>query len=120
GLWIAEPRARVERFKSLLKAVDAFPGWVVPDRPFRRPADDPVLMLMRIPVTADGEPRGPSWRGFWSQVFDGHDVPDDPERLLKNVRQDGRIDAAWLAESLLAAELQSRTERLDELAFGLR
>ena len=120
GLWIDDTGRRVERFTSLLKALDAFPGWVVPERPFRRPPDDPVLMLMRVPAAPDGEPAGPSWRAFWAHAFASTDIPDDPDRLLRNVRADGRIDAAWLAEAILAAELQSRGERLDQLAFGLR
>jgi len=120
GLWISDPSRRLERFRSLLKAIDAFPGWVVPERPFRRPPDDPVLMLMRVSAAPNGEPRGPSWLAFWSQAFESTDIPDDPARLLKNVERDGRIDAAWLAQSILAAGLESRGERLDQLAFGLR
>ena len=120
GLWIDDTGRRVERFTSLLKALDAFPGWVVPERPFRRPSDDPVLMMMRVPAAPDGEPTGPSWRAFWAHAFASTDLPDDPDRLLRTVRAEGRIDAAWLAEAILGAELQSRAERLDQLAFGLR
>jgi hypothetical protein len=120
GLWIGDTRRRVERFRSLLSAIDAFPGWAVEERPFNRPADDPVSMLMRVSVAPNGEPNGPSWITFWSKAFESTDIPDDPERLLKNVQQEGRIDAAWLAGALLATAPESRRERLDQLAFGLR
>ncbi len=120
GLWINDTRRRAERFTLLLKAIDAFPGWVVPERPFRRPSDDPVLMLMRVSVAPSGEPRGPSWTAFWSLAIESTDIPNDPAGLLTNVQGDGRIDAAWLADAILGAELPSRGERLDQLAFGLR
>jgi hypothetical protein len=120
GLWINDTRRRMERFKSLLAAIDAFPGWVVPERPFRRPPDDPILMLMRVAVAPDGAPTGPSWHAFWSHAFESPDIPDNPADLLKSIQADGRIDAAWLAEAILGTELQSRGERLDQLAFGMR
>jgi hypothetical protein len=120
GLWIKDARLRLERFRALLDTMDSFPGWAVPDRPFRRPTDDTVLLLTRVPVDASGAPQGPSWRVFWSRAFESIALPDDPARQLKNVKEDGSIDAAWLAQAVLAADLGARRERLDQLAFGLR
>jgi hypothetical protein len=120
GRWIKDTGLRLERFRALLDTMHNFPGWTLPDRPFRRPADDAVLMLMRVPVDAGGAPQGPSWRGFWSRAFESIALPDDPARQLKNVQEDGSIDAAWLAQAMLAAELRARGERLDQVGFGLR
>ena len=120
GLWIDDRIHRLERFRALVTAMSAFPGWTVPQRAFRRPADDPVALLLRVSAEANGEPKRPAWRTFWSQVFESNDLPNDPDRRLRSVEQQGRIDAAWLAESILSADLPSRGERLDQLAFGLR
>src|SRR5205814_1704324 len=89
-------------------------------RPFRRPPDDLVPLLLRVSVEPSGLPRGPAWRVFWAQVFESSAIPDDADRRVKNVQEDGRIDASWLAASILGTDLQSRGERLDQLAFGLR
>jgi hypothetical protein len=69
GLWIKDAGLRLERFRALLDTMNNFPGWAMPDRPFRRPLDDAVPMLTRVPVDASGAPQGPSWRVFWSRVF---------------------------------------------------
>jgi hypothetical protein len=120
GTWIEDPGLRVTRFKTFLDAIELFPGWGVPERPFSRPPDDPILLLARIEVDDRGVPVAPSWRAFWSQAFDGLNVPDNPERLLANLEKDGAIDAAWMAEALLNAPTELRAERLDQLAFGQR
>ncbi|MEQ1912051.1 MAG: hypothetical protein ABMA15_24735, partial [Vicinamibacterales bacterium] len=120
GLSIADRERRLNRFKSLLNAVQVFPGWGVPERPFSRPPDDAIVMLTRIRADERGVPVAPSWRAFWSQAFDGVDVPHDSKRLLRNLTKDGTIDAAWVAEALLNAPTQLRAERLDQFAFGQR
>jgi hypothetical protein len=40
---------------------------------------------------------------FWSQAFDGLDIPQDPARRLANLEKDGIFDAAWMAEAVLNA-----------------
>ena len=87
GLWIADPERRLNRFKSFLNAIEAFPGWGVPERPFSRPPDDAILMLTRIHADDRGVPLAPSWRAFWSQAFDGLDIPQDPARRLAKLRE---------------------------------
>ena len=76
-------------------------------------------MLTRIKADSLGVPLAPSWRLFWSQAFDGLDIPQKPARL-RNLERDGTIDPAWLAEVVLNAPTQLRAERLDQLAFGQR
>lgn len=120
GLWIDDADRRLARFKSFLDAVEAFPGWGVSDRPFSRPSDDAVVMLTRVRADDRGVPTAPSWRGFWSDAFDGLDIPQDPARVLGNVEKDGVVDAAWFAEATLNAPTHLRAERLDQLAFGQR
>lgn len=120
GLWIDDAGRRLARFKSFLDASDGFPGWGVSERPFSRPSDDAVVMLTRIIADERGVPSAPSWRAFWSDAFDGLDIPQEPARALGNVERDGIVDAAWLAEATLNAPTHLRAERLDQLAFGQR
>lgn len=120
GLWIADPARRLSRFKSFLDAMQAFPGWGVPERPFSRPPDDAVLMLTRMNADQRGVPVAPSWRTFWSQAFNGADIPANPARRLRKLQKGGIIDSAWMAEAVLKAPTELRAERLDQLAFGQR
>jgi hypothetical protein len=120
GLSMKDSGLRLDRFKSLLNAVEGYPSWEVPDRPFSRLENDSIMMLMRVAVDAGGSPVGPSWRVFWSRAFDGIDLPDDPANQLKHVQEDGAIDATWLAEAIFAADARFRRERLDQFAFGQR
>lgn len=119
GLWIKDAGVRAERFKSLVATLDGFPG-PGPERPFDRPPEDPAIMLTRIAVGADGVPVGPARRIFWSEAFDGIDLPGDPVHSLRNMAEDGLIDAAWLAEAVVAADVRFRSERLAQFAFGQR
>ncbi|MGC4084458.1 MAG: hypothetical protein QM736_20670 [Vicinamibacterales bacterium] len=120
GQWIPDAERRLDRFRSFLKTLQAFPGWGVPVRPFSRPPDDPIVMLTRIVTDDRGVPLAPSRQAFWSEVFDSVDIPTEPARRLSNVERSGAIDAAWLADALLSAPTQHRAERLDQLAFGQR
>jgi hypothetical protein len=120
GLWMNDAGLRVERFKTLVSNLEQFPGWVVPQRPFGRPSEDPILALTRVVVEPTGTPRAPLWRTFWARVFGGLDLPADPGHELRAVREDGAIDAAWLAGALLAEQPRFRGERLDQFAFGQR
>jgi hypothetical protein len=120
GLWMKDSGLRMDRFKSLLDVVEAYPSWDVPARPFSRLENDPVMMLMRVAVDAGGKPVGPSWRVFWSRAFDGMDLPDDAANQLRHLQDDGGIDAPWLAQAIFAADARFRRERLDQFAFGQR
>jgi len=77
------------------------------------------MTLARVAVGADGTPVAPATRGFWSRVFAGNDLPDDPARVLRNV-DDEPFDAAWLVDAVASVDVRSRAERLDQLAFGQR
>ena len=124
GLWIRDDRARIDRFKALVSAVHAGLGeWQVREVPFRRPLNDIAWMLLNMTVDATGGPRGLVARRLWSRVFETFDVPVDPADALKAVEQidrDGSVDAAWLAETIVAVDSKLRGTRLQQLAFGLR
>ena len=75
---------------------------------------------LRAQPQPTGAPAAPAWR-----ALSGARV-----RLLRCVRRSGyaastlrrqeSIDAAWLVETLLQGDARSRSERLDQFAFGQR
>jgi hypothetical protein len=120
GSWIADSRARAEQFKALLSAEGQFSEWDVEQRPFTRPSYDCTLLLTRVRVAQDGQPSPPAARLFWRRAFDGIDTPDDPARLLRNLQEEGVVDAGWLAQNANVVDPRVRRERLDQLSFAQR
>ena len=119
GLWLPNATARAERFKALTLAVGAYRESHVRTLPLGRASYDLTMTLTRVEVGADGTPAAPAARGFWSRVFSGNDLPDDPARLMRNVEEEP-IDAAWLAENIGPIDVRARGERLDQIAFAQR
>jgi hypothetical protein len=119
GAWMPNAALRVDRFKALALGVGAFREAHLRTLPFGRASYDLTMTLMRLQVEADGTPRQPASRGFWTRVFSGSDVPDDSARLLRNA-DDDPVDAAWLSETIGSVDVRVRAERLDQIAFGQR
>ena len=119
GLWLPNAAARTERFKALALGVAAFREAHLKTLPLGRASYDLSMTLARVAVGADGTPVAPATRGFWSRVFSGTDLPDDPARVLRNV-EDEPFDAAWLVDAVASVDVRSRAERLDQLSFGQR
>jgi hypothetical protein len=120
GSWIANPTTRAERFKALTTSgITAYRDWHLRTLPFSRGAYDLGMTLMRVTVDETGRPAAPAARGFWTRVFAGHDLPDDPARQLRGV-DDEPFDAAWLTENVGSMDVRQRTDRLDQIAFAQR
>ncbi len=120
GLWMPDPAVRLERFKVLSSAgLNAYRDWHLRTLPFNRASYDLAMTLMRVSVDDKGAPRQPSARSFWARVFGGHELTDDPARLLHGLDEEP-IDAAWLAVAVGAGDLRQRLDRLDRLALGQR
>ena len=121
GLWIADARARVDRFRALGSAVTAMGPNVWTDRsPFKRAPHDLVSMLLRAQPQPTGAPAAPAWRVLWARAFDSSDASGDLATLRATPAHGESIDAAWLVETLLQGDAPSRSERLDQFAFGQR
>ena len=121
GLWIADTRARVDRFRALGSAVTAMGDTVWTDRsPFKRAPHDLVSMLLRAQPQSTGAPAAPAWRALWARAFDASDASGDQVTRRATHAHGESIDAAWLAETLLQGDAPSRAERLDRFAFGQR
>lgn len=76
--------------------------------PFILRSHDAALMLLDVGITDDGSLAGPVWQRFWRRVFDGDSLPDDPVDALRNLREDGAVDAAWLVDALCGADATQR------------
>ncbi|MEO8256355.1 MAG: hypothetical protein ABI868_03330 [Acidobacteriota bacterium] len=122
GLWIKDLAARTKRFRALaLVNQTAFPQWQPTKLPFTRPLHDVGSMLARIQADPDGSPSFPARRSWWSWAFEGGELPPPaahPE--TGHPGADDPIDAAWLAEAIASGDTRSRSERLDQVAFGQR
>jgi hypothetical protein len=121
GLWITDRGVRLERFKALFRTfADVDAQWQASERPFARPLYDPSTMLGLVAVDAQGEPIAPRYRRFWDRALAGIDVPASGTRELKDVADDGVIDAAWLGEHVLQGLFPERQARLGCFVFGQR
>ena len=121
GLWIKDRGIRLDRFRALYRSfADIEPQWVASERPFSRPLNDPATMLGLVAVEPAGEPAAPNYRRFWDRAFAGVDVPAPGARELRDVADEGVVDAAWLAERVLQGLSPQRQQRLGCFTFGQR
>ena len=88
--------------------------------PFKRAPHDLVSMLLRAQPQSTGAPAAPAWRALWARAFDASDASGDLATRRATHAHGESIDAAWLAETLLQGDVPSRSERLDQFAFGQR
>ena len=120
GLWIPQPAVRLERFKVLATAgITAYRDWHLRTLPFNRGSHDLAMTLTRVAVDERGVPNPPAARTFWSRVFAGNDLPDDPARQLRSVDEEP-FDAAWLTDTVGSVDVRQRSDRLDQIGFAQR
>jgi len=109
GSWLTDT-ARAERFRVLASAgVSAIREWHVRVLPFGRSSFDFGMAVMRIAVDERGRPRPPASRALWVRVYGGSDSADSQP-----------LDAAWVADNIVAADVRQRSDRLDQLTFAQR
>ena len=102
-----DARQRAARLRQLIDISGATAiKWEVGLRPFARPADDVATILTAIRVETNGVAQKPDTRHFWDRAFDGIDLPDDPERDLRDDDPE-LIDAAWIVERTMVEDLTS-------------
>jgi len=120
GSWMPNVVTRADRFKVFAGSVGAFREAHLKTLPFGRASFDLSMTLMRVQVEADGTPKKPATRGLWARMFSGASTWDDTSRGARAATDDEPIDAAWLSESIGAADVRLRAERLDQIAFAQR
>ena len=120
GLWMPDPATRLERMVALSAAWSAaFRDWRVKTQPFARQTNDASAALLRVRVDRDGAPATPRSRAFWSRAFANAD-PEQGRETLTSPPDDRPIDAAWIIDATVVADLHQRADRFDELTFGQR
>ena len=121
GLWIPDATQRIQRFQALAEACQtSYHEWRAEQHPFARPLGDLALLLLRIRVEPSGAPSSPSSRAFWARAFDvDENLTGSGDAPLVGGAQ-GPIDAAWVVGATGHVDMYSRTERLDQFAFGQR
>ena len=96
---------RLERFKTLAASTgSSYRDWRVRTFPFARPLYDTVLLLTRIRTDDWGAPLLGS-RALWAKIFDVA-APDETRSPA------APVDAAWLADAILAHDAHVRADRL--------
>jgi len=121
GLPIRDTGIRLERFKMLEEvAKSGYGDWQIKITPFTRPHHDLSMLLSRVRVNADGSIVEPRAVVFWSRAFESRDLPDDPAKRLRNLHEDGDVDAAWLATQVAAGDFNERRVRFEQFTFGQR
>jgi hypothetical protein len=119
GLWIKDAGVRLDRFRALYHAFAVVDDKLAfTEMPFLRPPYDPATLLAIVAVNASGSPVNPASRKLWARASEGEDIPDADNRDMREPDSDGTIDAAWLAELLVAQ--QQRRQFIDRVAFGQR
>jgi len=108
GTWLTDT-ARFERFKALAAAMGGLREWHVRVLPFGRSSYDLGMALARIAVGTDGRPAPPAARGYWHRIFTGSELNDEQP-----------FDGAWVAETIAAADVRQRGDRLDQITFAQR
>jgi hypothetical protein len=120
GLSNPNATARADRFRALVSNVGAFREAHLRTVPLGRASYDLSMTLMRVQVDADGAPKPPASRSFWTRVFAGGDLPASVPARSELSADDDPIDAAWLSDTIGAADVRQRGDRLDQIAFGQR
>jgi hypothetical protein len=118
GAWIRDPGQRLDRFRALYAAVSrADADWAPAIAPLKRYPADPWLLLRGLvtaPEAGGNGLAGPQQRRFWERAFaDGW--PDDVARALRDVDDDGIVDAAWLVERVCNESLSARPARFQQV-----
>ena len=118
GAWMRDPGQRLDRFRALYAAVSrADADWTPAIAPLKRYPADPWLLLRGLvtaPEAGGNLLAGPQQRRFWDRAF-ADAWPDDPVRALRDVNDDGLVDAAWLVERVCNDSLSARPLRFQQV-----
>ena len=93
---------RLERFRALYRAfADIDPAWLTLGATVREALERSVNHARPRGRRVTGRASGARYRRFWDRALASIDVPGAGTRELKDVVEDGVVDAAWLAEHVL-------------------
>jgi hypothetical protein len=109
-----------DRFKRLVSSfANCYPGNAT-QYPFGLRSYDSALLLLELGISEIGVPAGPLWRRFWSRTLEGDNLPDSPANELRDLADDGTVDAAWMVDRLCDSATINRGATFVTLLAGNR
>src|SRR5215475_4571520 len=121
GFWLRNENQRVQRFRLLAtECLNGYREWRPTDHPFSRPLGDLAQLLLRIRTDESGGPAAPASRTFWAAAFDVDAAVSGSAEAPLPGGAEGPVDAAWLVSVTADLDMYSRSDRLDQFAFGQR
>lgn len=109
-----------DRFKRLVSSfANCYPENAT-HYPFLLRSYDSALLLLELGISDTGVPAGPQWRRFWSRALEGDNLPDSPANELRNLADDGTVDAAWMVDRLCGDAAINRGATFVTLLAGNR
>jgi len=109
-----------DRFKRLVSSfANCYPGNST-QYPFALRSHDSALLLLELGISESGVPAGPLWRRFWNRALDGDSLPDSPANELRDLTDDGTVDAAWMVDKLCGGQPIERAGIFVTLLAGHR
>ncbi len=94
------------------------PAWDIRQRPIPV-AFDPAAALIDLEWGGDGRLLGPPWQRLWREVLDRSDIPERPERTVRDLDDDGLITTSWIM-GMVFAEPELTRARFDLVRFAQR
>jgi len=119
----AEAGARLDAARHLYGVFERLaPGWKIAERAFQRPPLDPGLLISDLRIGADGAPRLPGTRRFWTAVFTDNAgrVRGERDDEARAVTEDRPVDFAWLCEQVFAGEPGDQRRRYYSVLYASR
>jgi hypothetical protein len=118
-----DPAVRVDAARRLFAVFDRVAGiWKVPERVFWRPTLDPALLAVDLSTNADGSPRLPGTRAFWSAAFEALDGPRlaPTGAAARALASDHPVDFAWLCEQIFKGGATVQRQPYEMALFASR
>lgn len=120
SLLLGPPADAAERFAGLARRFVACYASEMAVYPFGARFSDPVLLMLELELTTEGQLAGPVWRRFWARAMEGDGLPGDPARELRGVSEDGAIDVESLVAAVCEAPPDLRPVVFETLLFAQR
>jgi hypothetical protein len=121
ALGSAQAPARLAAGRVLFEALgDAAKLWRPGERPFWRPAVDPVFLLQRLRIDTAGRPAVPGGRKLWELALESGGVTPPDDRAVEAWRDTEPVSAAWLVARVASASPLEQATRNAQVLFASR
>ena len=117
-----DPADRVAAVRRLFDVFGRVGGiWKVAERAFWRPTLDPALLAADLAQEADGSPRLPGTRAFWTAAFDaGAQGRPTPASAAKALAGGEPADFPWLCDQIFKGGAVAQRQPYEMVLFASR